>query len=371
MHYVINFATVILGLALTGILFYRFPRLPEIREQENNYPLVSVIIPARNEANTLPLLLRDLRQQSLRAFEIICVDDDSRDETAEIARSYGAGVISSAKKPRDWIGKSWACHQGVCQAKGEIFLFLDADVRLQTDGLRRLMQAYTDAGCPISVQPYHKTKKLYEQFSMIFNLIQTAANGTALAKPINVGLYGPVILISKRDYNKIGGHEQVKDSIIEDMALGQSLKDAGIPYQLFVGEPDIAYRMYPDSFRSLLQGWTKNMSAGASKTPPLILIMTFLWVTSLASAPLYLLAAASQGALLWMLLYSLLYIAWVFILRFLTSQIGCYRLSAVIFFPLMIFTFIIVFAVSLFKQVFGLKTSWKGRAIERRDKSCG
>lgn len=59
MHYVINFATVILGLALTGILFYRFPRLPEIREQENNYPLVSVIIPARNEANTLPLLLRD------------------------------------------------------------------------------------------------------------------------------------------------------------------------------------------------------------------------------------------------------------------------------------------------------------------------
>ena len=184
---------------------------------------------------------------------------------------------------------------------------------------------------------------------------------------------GESVKISERatDYKKIGGHAKVKDSIIEDMALGQSLKDAGIPYQLFVGEPDIAYRMYPDSFRSLLQGWTKNMSAGASKTPPLILIMTFLWVTSLASAPLYLLAAASQGALLWMLLYSLLYIAWVFILRFLTSQIGCYRLSAVIFFPLMIFTFIIVFAVSLFKQVFGLKTSWKGRAIERRDKSCG
>lgn len=104
-------------------------------------------------------------------------------------------------------------------------------------------------------QPYHNTEIWYEQCSMLFNLVQIAANGTALPKPLGVGLCGPVILISKADYHKIGGHESVRSFILEDIALGKRQKDAGIPYRLFVGDEEISYRMYNGGIRSLFQGW--------------------------------------------------------------------------------------------------------------------
>ena len=79
-----------------------------------------------------------------------------------------------------------------------------------------------------------------------------------------LGLFGPVILMTKGDYQTIGGHESVKRTIIEDIALGKQLKRAGLKYHLYVGKGDISYRMYSDGFRSLFNGWTKNIALGAS-----------------------------------------------------------------------------------------------------------
>jgi 4,4'-diaponeurosporenoate glycosyltransferase len=248
------------------VLFYHLPLLPGVRNKPENFPSISVIIPARNEEISLPLLLKDLSAQSLPAFEIICMDDASEDATAQTALCFGEHLLSVHDKPKGWTGKSWACQKGAEAAKGDVLLFLDADVRLGKDCLRWLVQAYSECGCIISVQPYHQTEINYEQFSLMFNLVQIAANGSALPKPVNIGLCGPVVLISQADYALAGGHKVARNSVIEDLALGMELKKASIPYQLFMGDTDISYRMYSGGLGSLLRRYFAACRTGHSSS---------------------------------------------------------------------------------------------------------
>lgn len=389
---IIEIVIVIFGLAANLVLFYRFPRLPKngsgavrngidvpkagIGEPDQppaanrNLPKVSVIIPARNEEKNLPLLLQDLQIQSLVPLEIICVDDDSSDDTGGIASGFGVRLISLHDKPANWTGKTWAAQNGADKACGELLLFLDADVRLGKDALLRLVLAYTEQKRTISVQPYHMTKRWHEQFSLLFNLIQIAANGAALPKPVSIGLYGPVILIARSDYDRIGGHESVRKNIVEDMALGQRLKSAGLPYRLYIGDPEISFRMYADGLKSLYRGWVKNIATGAARTPPPLFALVFVWIASMISVPVHAVVFAITGNLPWLLLYSLLYVAWVLVLLLVSKKAGHFRLLPIVLYPFLALAMLIVFAVSLFKKIFGLKVIWKDREIGREDKTC-
>ncbi len=364
----IEFVIVLIGLAMTAVLFYRFPVLPGIKDRAAGYSSVSVIIPARNEEKNLALLLMDLSAQTQPAYEIICVDDESEDNTAKIALSYGAKLISIQNKPEGWTGKAWACQNGADAAKGDLLLFLDADVRLGKDGIRKLLQAQAEEGCTISVQPYHKTEKLYEQLSMLFNLVQIAANGIALPKRSYTGLSGPVIMIAKPDYMKVGGHESVRNHIEEDIFLGLQLKKAGLPFRLFIGEQDIAFRMYSEGVRSLFQGWIKNIATGAAKTPVPVLIMVFLWITSMISVPLQLIKCAVSENIPWLMVYSILYILWASLLAILASRVGRFHLWTLMFYPVLILVFSGMFTVSAIKKIFRLNVNWKGRVIATGEK---
>lgn len=365
---IIELTIVLAGFAAAFILFYRLPVLPEKDSDAGSFLPVSVIIPARNEERCLPLLLGDLNRQTLRPYEILCVDDDSEDGTAKAVLSGGARLISLRGSPEGQTGKTRACQNGADAAGGDLLLFLDADVRLGPDSLKKLMRVYSDAGFALSVQPFHKTERIYEQFSLLFNLILIAANGTALPVPKSVGLYGPVILISKSDYRAAGGHKSVCGCIAEDVALGLRLKKCGIPYRLYTGGGDISFRMYSSGFRALLEGWVKNLAAGASKTPPVIFAMVFLWIASLTSVPLQLTKALFSSDMPLTALYSLLYIAWAAVLTVLSGRIGRFQRWAPVLFPLLLPVFFFVFTVSAFKKTFGLKVTWKGRGIDLRKK---
>lgn len=362
---------VIMGLIVSGILFYRIPSIKQHGIKAVGDFKVSVIIPARNEEKNLSHLLGDLRNQSFAPFEIICVDDASSDETANIARSFGANVLSLGEKPDSWTGKTWACQNGANAANGQLLLFLDADVRLGRNGLKRLAEAYSEYRCTVSVQPYHKTYKSYEQFSLLFNLIQVAANGTALLKPLNLGLYGPVILVDRSDYFNIGGHESVRGSIVEDMALGCNLKKHGMHYELFVGDKeDISFRMYANGMRELMQGWTKNIASGAERTPTYLFILVFFWIASITSVPIQIFKFIIDLNIAWLILYLPIYFVWAAILAILGRRIGNYKPWAFILFPLLTAFLLSVFALSFFKKAFRLDVRWKGRDITLEDKSC-
>ncbi len=356
--------TMPLGLIASRLLFKKFNEVATDYQSSRHYE-VSIVIPVRNEAANIPLLLEDLKKQDYPIREIICVDDQSTDNTAEIVTSLGVKLVSVTKKPEHWIGKSWACQQGASNSQGELILFLDADVRMNPRAVANLVARYDQNNCVISAQPFHSMGEFYEQFSLFFNLVQIAANGTCLYKAgQHAGLYGPVILIDRKTYLAINGHEAAKSSIVDDVSLGQELAKKGYRYSLFIGESLISFRMYKSGHLSLIRGWTKNFSTGASKTPLLPLVLVLLWVTSVATAALKLVTSLGAGDLLSVYVYLGFYLLWVFELIRISRRIGNFKKTALILYPGYLAFFIAIFALSMFKKIFGMNVVWKDRKIK-------
>nr|MBP7403078.1 glycosyltransferase family 2 protein [Clostridia bacterium] len=293
-----TFNTIILLLGLlSGILLLArirlFPRrgaLPEPEAKtaaEDAARLLSVIIPAYNEELRLPPLLESLRAQDVRPLEILVVDDGSTDRTAEIAAAYAADVvrvIRSEDVGPGWVGKSRACWSGAHVAAGEWLLFLDADVRMDGPGsLARLCAEYRAAGARgmMSWQPYHRTRRLYENLSLVFNIIVTA--GINVFTPLGerlptAGAFGPCLLCGRAAYEAAGGHRTVRTEVLEDLAIGKAVREAGFPVRCRSGHGAVSFRMYPEGLGSLVEGWTKNFGTGAGRIHPLILALCVLWV---------------------------------------------------------------------------------------------
>jgi len=348
------------GFAAAVLLFWRIPLLP--RAKANPSVKISVVIPARNEAKTLPLLLSDLQAQTLKPHEIIVVNDNSEDGTEQIAHSFGVKIISLTEKPEGWVGKCWACQQGAKAATGDSLLFLDADVRLASEGLGRIASAQAEYDV-ISVQPYHATQRWYEQCALVFNLVQIGAIGAALPRPTNLGFFGPIIALSSVQYFAIGGHVGVKSAVVEDLALADQFRSAKIPFRIFVGDADISYRMYPDGFTALWHGFTKNFATAAAKLPAWLLLLVILFIASLISAPLHLaLSLAAASPLFW--LYGTFYVLWVVTLFCISRRIGRFRPLAMLFYPVPLVVFLAIFVNSCVIRLFHGKVQWKGRAIK-------
>lgn len=355
------------GLLLSFLLFFK-KRIITTNSPPNQSHKISVIIPARNEEKTLPLILGDLTKQSFQIHEIICVDDISTDKTADVALAFGATLVSIREKPEDWTGKAYACWRGAKAATGSILLFLDSDVRLSPTALSTLLSAYEASGHVISIQPFHRIERIFEQLSLFFNIIQIAANGLGLPlKNKNVGLSGPVILIEKSTYDAIGGHEVIKGSITDDLALGKVLSKHGIPFELYLGGCEISFRMYASGLRSLLQGWTKNYATGAMKMSLPLLVAVFLWVAACMSPPFHLFLLAFNPIPSLIFIYAALYVFWLGVLFWIIRPIGNFSPLAIVFYPVSLTVFIVVFAVSVFKKLFGLRVTWKARKIELRE----
>ncbi len=350
------------GLLASRILFFRFPALKAGRSVYEDLR-VSVVVPARNEAKTLPDLLEDLRKQTVKPFEIICVDDDSSDDTASVAAAHGARVISAADRPGGWLGKPWACETGARAAHGDCLLFLDADVRLSPDGILALLSAYHTREGVVSVQPFHQIPSGYEQLALFFNALQFGANGAALPRPRGVGLFGPVILMPRKVFEAIGGFVGVRSCIIEDLALGERLRAAGIGFRLFSGSGLISFRMYPDGFRSLVQGWTKNFAEGASRTPWWLFALVCIWVMGCTSVPLRLVLSLLGQDWLKLGIQAALYALWVMEIRRVAIRLGSFRPANLIGYPVALAVFLWVFLWSWIKKALRLPVYWKDREI--------
>ena len=264
-------------------------------------------------------------------------------------------------------GQSLGLPERAETAGGDLLLFLDADVRISPDGIAGLAAEYETCGCTVSVLPYHRMKRTFEQLSMFFNLIQIAANGIGLPlKAENAGLFGPVILMEKEEYFAIGGHSSVRKSIVDDLAIGRRLTEKNRHYSLFLGGECISYRMYGD-MKSLCRGWIKKFATGAVQTQLLIFLMVFFWVSSCLSVPLNIIKSITANDFLYITLTAILYLVWVAELIRISRRAGNFSMATAFLYPVTLLFFIGVFFVSLFKKLFGFKVIWKDRKIELRD----
>lgn len=312
---------------------------------------LSVIIPARNEERNLPVLLRSLTSQPARPREIIVVDDESTDRTAEVARRFGATVVSSEPLPDGWRGKTWACWQGARAASGGLLLFVDADTWFEPDGLLRILDGH--AGGVSSVGPYHAVRRPYEQLSAFFNLLMTAGTGAfGLLGGEPNGLFGQMLLVGREHYWSVRGHEAVKGRILENFHLAERFHEHGVSLRCMVGKGACAFRMYPDGLRQLIEGWTKGFASGAAQTSRVLLVLIVIWMVGMvfgaslltrgwAGAPIYLLYAVQ--------LYLLL------------RRIGRFRWYTALFYPLPLGFYFVVFTRSMLRS--GRQVTWKGRTL--------
>lgn len=322
---------------------------------------LSIIIPARNEEQNLPKLLRSLAAQSIRPLEIIVVDDASTDRTAEVAREHGARIINSQPLPEGWRGKTWACHQGAQAAAGDLLLFLDADTWFEPDGLRRVLAEFQAAGGGVlSVAPHHAVRKFHEQFSAFFNLVMLAGTGAFTLRGDRLaprGLLGQFMLIERAAYRRVGGHEAVKSRILENFWLAEQLRAAGVSLRCRTGRGVFAFRMYPNGWRELVEGWTKGFAGGAGQTPPLILWLVVAWTTGLMLAPL----ALALDGIDWpgIVAYTLCagQVGW------LLRQVGTFHWLTALLYPAPLVFYFAVFTRSVLRAKRGQTVEWKGRHI--------
>lgn len=335
------------------------PRASATVEKSVSAEQISIIIPARNEEKNLPHLLRSIATQSLSPKEIIVVDDSSTDRTAEIARENGARSIPSLPLPDGWRGKTWACQQGAQATTGKYLLFLDADTWFEPDGLAHVLAGFQhNAGGALSVAPYHVVRNFHEQFSAFFNLVMLAGTGafTVLGDRYpHRGLLGQFLLIDRAAYQRVGGHEAVKGRVLENFWLADQMRAKNVPMQCRSGRGVFSFRMYPEGWRQLVEGWTKGFASGAGRTPRPLLLFIIVWLGGLFFVPIG--AVTLDQPLIWLLVYGLCAAQVTWLLR----NAGTFHWLGGIFYPVLLLFFFAIFTRSVFCS--GRMVSWKGREI--------
>lgn len=325
---------------------------------------ISIIVPARNEEKNLIQLLSSLQNQSAAPFEVIVVNDQSTDQTAKVARDFGVTVIENFSPPQGWIGKSFACFQGAQAATGDYLLFVDADVAFELHSLVKIQSIASKIKGAASFLPWHVVLKSYESLSSIFNIVMGAGSRAFAIYNHDQRLLGQTLLISKNDYFKVGGHEVVKNRILENFYFSDVLREKQIPVATYNGKGLFRMRMFPNGAEDLVQSWMKGFVTGAAKVPIFLMLSIVLWMSGGLSIFFQILFTLIQTHRTYVESgLFVIYLLYVVQIRWMLSKIGNYSWKTAILFPYYIGFFIALFAFSLILKLTGRKAQWKGRSV--------
>ena len=223
---------------------------------------ISVLVPARNEAGRIGPTLESLRRLE-GVDEILVLDDNSQDGTAATVEAAGLSVIRGTDEPPPgWLGKPWACQRLAESARGEVLLFVDADVILRPDAATRTAALLTDLDlvCPY---PHQVTSGFLQALVqpllpwswLSFLPLQLAERSS---HPMLAAGNGQMLAVQRAAYFAAGGHASVRDQVLEDLALVRQFKRAGLRTAMADGTGLADCRMYADD-RDLVAGYTKSL----------------------------------------------------------------------------------------------------------------
>lgn len=355
---------------ISGLLMFWSPRKLEADHENDGFPFLSIIIPARNEALRLPRLLKSLQAQKYQQFEVIVVDDGSTDRTIDVANSYGAKPIKSEPISQMKPGKANALAHGSRHANGDWLLFLDADVELtDPNSLVKILASFAQQNGKgiLSIQPYHEVVKHYENLSVIFNIIVlTGMNVFTYWKEKfkTAGSFGPCIVCDKESYHLTGGHEKSEESIMDDFALSDVFFAKNLPVTNYVGKGIINIRMYEEGYQQLSEGWTKNLATASQSTHPFVMTLIQLWIFGVimaVAAPILALIVGSPLATFVSILFYLVYGTHTYLLA---RRAGNFKATVLLFYPLYILFFTAIFLYSLYRTHIVGSVMWRGRKID-------
>ncbi len=252
--------------ALANLLFLQ--RFPKTTKASN--PLVSILIPARNEEKNIGNLLNALQNQPCKNIEMIIFNDQSVDNTASIIIGFAENdrrikLIESSGLPEGWLGKNHACHSLAKHARGSFLLFLDADVSISGNIIQQTV-AFAEKyqlGL-LSIFPMQIMKTLGEKITVPnMNYILLSLLPLILVRktqfPSVAAANGQFMLFHADTYHKFQPHEKMKNSKVEDIEIARWFKQNKIKVGCVAGNKLISCRMY-NGFSEAIRGFSKNVT---------------------------------------------------------------------------------------------------------------
>jgi chlorobactene glucosyltransferase len=374
-HYLIQglivFQSVVLIIILSnGWRLHRAGRHPAL----NFFPHISVLIPARDESANIEDCVTALLRQDYPSFDVTVLDDQSSDGTGDILNRLAQTesrlhVLSGQPLPPGWLGKNWACAQLAGQAPGDLFYFTDADTHHHPSALRLAVTALegekADFLTGFTRQEVHSWGEKFIVPLIPWALIcfTPLLLAYALRFPLLSGAVGQMMLFRRSTYQSIGGHEAIKDSVVEDLSLARRIKSNGYRWRLMDASEWISCRMYHTG-QEAYAGLAKNLFAVFEYRvlpylfvwiflglvffdPPIVLALAWLgWIQNVAV--MQVIGCMTLSVLLWLVPYTILRIP-PYLALFYPITAGCIEFVAF---------------SSLWLSITG-QTTWKGRPLKR------
>ena len=272
MNFAVGWTVFLLWSALAGpsTLLLRFRNLRRRSNglaEPDDWPRVSVIVTARDEASSIEENLRSLLASDYPGLEIIAVDDRSRDETGSLMERISADnaklqVVHVTDLPDDWLGKNHAMHIGAQAAQGELLLFTDGDVIFAPAAIRLavlyMISEQFDHLClmPLMVRGGYWETALVSYFALIFAMgTQPWLVSTAIKRAyIGAGAFN---LVRKAAYDQFGGHAPIRYDILDDVKLGKLVKQSGFRQDVLLAEDLVRVRWQASAWGAI-RGLEKN-----------------------------------------------------------------------------------------------------------------
>jgi chlorobactene glucosyltransferase len=281
------------------------PRLSLVRKRAECAPRVSVVIPARDEERCIERAVRSHLSQAYPDFEIIAVNDRSSDRTGDILAALALEdsrlrIVTGSEPPAGWLGKPHALHLGASAATGEVLLFADADVvydpRTLGEAVSLLESERLDF---LALLPHFDTEGFWESVLMPYVLGAYFA-GIGFLANIDWPRWaaaggGAGNLIRRPVYEALGGHAELKDSVVDDVHLALRAKRAGFRTRAVRAEDRVSVRMYRGLFE-VVNGFTKNIGYALQGFVGAVLFVLTAVITLFWVVPPLTLAAALLGA---------------------------------------------------------------------------
>src|SRR3990172_2063373 len=199
---------------------------------------------------------------------MIVIDDGSKDGTYRAVEDMQKNnaklkLIKNGNLPEGWIGKNYAIHLGMKEAGGEWLLFLDADTELYPDAMSKVLSfSLSNNINMVSFSPEQVLRGFWESAvqPVIYEFLSYRYNYNWINSPNAdaAAANGQFILIQRSVYEDAGGHETIRDKILEDVSLAENVKKKGFKIYFSYGREIVRCRMYK-SLREIVQGWTKNL----------------------------------------------------------------------------------------------------------------
>lgn len=319
---------------------------------------VTVLIPARNEAEVIGATLTGLQQQGA-GLQILVIDDQSTDATAQIAATYpNTHVISGQPLPDGWAGKLWALEQGKAHVTTALTLLLDADIQLQPGMLAALLTHKEREGRHfVSLMAYLRPVSIWDRlllpvFVYYFKLLYPFALSNSRFRHVAAAA-GGCILVDTEALRRVGAFASLRDALIDDCTLARQVKRAGYRTWIGLSHGVVSLRPY-GSLRSIHDMVARSAFTQLGYSVALLLAVTVVFALGYG-APLILLWSPHVVPLAW--------VAWAAMTLSYVPMLRYYRMSPgwALLLPLSALMYLGMTWSSAIRYWRGVRSRWKGR----------